>query len=111
MRSWLFTFFILAIITGLVGFTTIASKIAQFSETIFIASAILCGITLIFYIFKKSHLILGWVFIFLAVAIISGIFAYTNFTESMVYVSKISFYLFIVLFILTLMVRKIRRRA
>jgi len=111
MRSWLFTFFILAILAGLVGYTTIASKIAQFSESIFLASAILCGLALIFYIFRKSNFILGWVFIFLAVAIVTGIFAYTNFTESMVYISKISFYLFLALFILTLMIRKIRRRA
>jgi uncharacterized membrane protein YtjA (UPF0391 family) len=111
MRSWLFTFFILSVLAGLVGFTNLASKIAQFSETIFLASAILCGATLIFYLFKKSNLLLGWALIFLAVAVVSGILAYTQLTELVVYISKISFYLFLALFILTLIIRKIRKRT
>jgi len=111
MHSWLFTFFILSVIAGLVGFTNLASKMAQFSGNIFLVSAVLCGLTLVFYFFKKNYLLLSWMFIFLAIAVISGVFAYTNLAESMVYISKISFYLFLALFILTLMIRKIRKRT
>jgi len=111
MRSWIFTFFILTVIAGLVGFTNLASKIAQFSHSIFLISAILCISSLVFYFLKKSYIILGWTFIFLAIAVIAGVFAYTHFTESMVYISKISFYLFLALFILTLILRKIRKRT
>ena len=111
MRSWAFTFFILAVIAGLVGFTSLAFKIAQFSDKLFFISAILCIGTLIFYIVKRSYLALGWTCIFLALAVITGVFAYTNFTTSMVYIAKISFFLFVTLFILALTIQKIRKRT
>ena len=111
MRSWTFTFFILTVIAGLVGFTDLASMIAQFSKSIFFIAAMVCIAAFLYYSFKKAPFALSGALILLAITTIAGIFAFTQFTEAMVYIAKISFYIFLVLFIFGLIMQTLRKRV
>jgi uncharacterized membrane protein YtjA (UPF0391 family) len=111
MRSWIFTFFLLTIFSGLIGFTQLASMTAQFAQTIFLISGIITLITLLWYFLQKKSFILSWTLLFLAIACISGVLAYTQLTTAIIYIAKIAFYIFLVLLILTIMMRTIRKRT
>jgi uncharacterized membrane protein YtjA (UPF0391 family) len=111
MRSWIVTFFILAVIAGLVGFTSLASMVAQFSQNIFFIFAALFVIVSGYYIISKRSSALSFGLIFLAVTVVSGVVAFTNLTSAMVYVAKISFYIFLALFIISATVHALRKRA
>jgi uncharacterized membrane protein YtjA (UPF0391 family) len=111
MRSWVFTFFVLTVIAGLVGFTNLANWIAQFSQTVFFIFIILFIASIAYYIIKKLSTALSLSLIFLAIAGVAGVLAFTNLTDAMVYISKISFYVFLALFIISFIMHMTRKRA
>jgi uncharacterized membrane protein YtjA (UPF0391 family) len=111
MRSFTFTFFVLTIIAGLVGFTELASMIAQFSQSVFLIFIILFIASITFYFIKKTSTALSFSLIFFAIASIAGILAFTHFTDAMVYIAKMSFYVLLVLFIISLGIHMTRKRS
>lgn len=111
MRSWIFTFFILTILAGLVGFTDITGMIAHFSKTLFLVFGSLCIASFVYYLFRKKTSILSWTLIFLAISGITGVLAFSRLTDAVVDIAKISFYIFLVLFIISFVVHSIRKKS
>lgn len=111
MRNWMLTFFVLTILTGLVGFTQLAIMIAQFSHTVFYIFIVLFALSVIYYLIKKQPAAINTSLIFFAVAAITGILAFTNLTDAMVYIAKLLFYIFLVLFILSLVMHFTRKKV
>ena len=110
MRTWAFTFFILTLIAGVVGYTNIAFMLAAFTQYIFYVFAILFIAALGYYILKKSPTALSWSLIFFAVGGVAGVLAFTSFTSAIVYLAKASFFIFLILCIISLAMHGIRKR-
>lgn len=109
-------FFVLALIAGLLGFTDImvaSTQVAQILFFIFLVLFIFSFVLFIlrkmgeaiFYTLKGGTNMLAWIFTFFIVAIIAGLLGFTGIMATAAGVAKILFYIFIVLFLVSVVIQ------
>ena len=120
MLGLVLLFFFLALISGLLGFTSLMVASAHIAQILFIIFLILFAFSLVLFILKKMQLtiaeslqggtsLLAWVLTFFVIALIAGLLGFTGVMAATAGIAKILFVIFIVLFVVSVIMHFIRK--
>lgn len=120
MLGVVFLFLILAIIAGLLGFTSVMTVSAGIAQVFFVIFLILFVIAFLLHFLRKMEYfiaanldgrtsMLGWTVVFLVVALIAGLLGFTGIMSAAAGIAKILFIIFLILFVVSLIMHMVRR--
>lgn len=113
-------FFLVAIIASVFGYTHLMVGATEIGKILFIIFLILFFISLVLQLLKKMKFtitqnlrgrndMLGWVLMFLIIALIAGLLGFTGLMVTATEIAKIIFFVFLVLCIVSFVIFLIRR--
>jgi uncharacterized membrane protein YtjA (UPF0391 family) len=96
MLGWVLTFFLIAVIAAILGFTGIAVAAAEIAKVIL-------------YLSGTVLTMLMWVLTFLIISIIAGVLGFTGIAIAAAEIARITFLIFIILFVVSLVMHLLEK--